>query len=162
PFGEMRKKYSKKEAEIVALAVGYHHEGDVNPNEELLLQIYEQYLKKAIPSIKKEIPSSIELTDRPSRFAIRTICNRENIVNQFDHHMWLKYILIKGLLQRADHAASAKRKGEDVAPYVEEAVDSNVGEQTKTFLEKKYSLRPLQTLTYNNQDKNIVLIAQTG
>lgn len=162
PFGEMRKKYSKKEAEIVALAVGYHHERDLNPNEELLLQIYEQYLKEAIPSIKKEIPLSFELTDRPSRFAIRTICNRENIVNQFDHHMWLKYILIKGLLQRADHAASAKRKGEDVAPYVEEAVDSNVGEQTKTFLEKKYSLRPLQTLTYNNQDKNIVLIAQTG
>lgn len=162
PFGELRKRYSKEEAEIVALAVGYHHERDLNPNEDLILQIYEQHLKETIPTIKKEIPLSFDLTDKASRFAIRVICNRVNIINQFDQHMWLKHILIKGLLQRADHAASAKRKDEDVAAYVEEAVDSNVGEQTKTFLEKKYSLRPLQTLTYENQDKNIVLIAQTG
>jgi len=162
PFGELRKKYSKEEAEIVALAVGYHHERDLNPNEKLILQIYEQHLKEAIPSIKEEIPLSFELTDKANRFAIRAICNRVNIVNQFNHYMWLKYILIKGFLQRADHAASAKRKDENVAIYVEEAVDQNVGEQTKTFLEKKYSLRPLQTLTYENQDKNIVLIAQTG
>ena len=162
PFGELRKKYSKEEAEIVALAVGYHHERDLHPNEDIILQIYEQHLKEAIQSIKKEIPLSFELTDKASRFAIRVICNRVNIINQFDHHMWLKHILIKGLLQRADHAASAKRKDEDVSPYVEEAVDSNVGEQTKAFLERKYSLRPLQTLTYENQDKNIVLIAQTG
>ena len=162
PFGELRKKYSKEEAEIVALVVGYHHERDLNPNEEFILQIYEQHLKGVIPSIKKEMPLSFELTDKASRFAIRVICNRENIVNQFEHHIWLKYVLIKGLLQRADHAASAKRKDEDVAPYVEEAVDSNVGEQTKAFLEKQFSLRPLQTLTYENQDKNIVLIAQTG
>lgn len=162
PFGELRKKFSKEEAEIVVLAVGYHHERDLNPNEELILQIFEQHLKEAIPSIKKEMPLSFELTDKASRFAIRVICNRVNIVNQFDYHLWLKYILVKGLLQRADHAASAKRKDEDVATYVEEAVDSNVGEQTKVFLEKQYSLRPLQTLTYENQDKNIVLIAQTG
>lgn len=162
PFNELRKKYSKEEAEIVALAVGYHHERELNPNEDLILQIYEQYLKKVIPTIKKDIPLSYELTDKANRFAIRAVCNRVKIVNQFDYQMWLKYILIKGLLQRADHAASAKRKGEDVATYVEEAVTHNVGEQTKAFLEKQYSLRPLQTLTYENQDKNIVLIAQTG
>lgn len=163
PFSNLRKKYSKEEAEIVTLAVGYHHERELQPNEEILLQIYDQFLKKNIPIIQKEIPCPFELTEKASRFAIKVICNREKIVNQFDKQMWLKLILVKGLLQRADHAASAKRKDEDVTIYVEEAVSSNVGEQTKAFLESQYSaLRPLQKLTYEHQDKNIVLIAQTG
>lgn len=162
PFKEIRTTYTKEDAQIVALAVGFHHERDEQPTEEKIGQLYDQCLVNQIPLIQQSFSFPIKPSSMLSRFAVKAVCNREGIVNQFDEHNWHKYILIKGLLQRADHAASAKRKEEDVATYVEEAVERNVGEQTKAHLEKHYSLRPLQTFTYNNQQKNIVLVAQTG
>lgn len=162
PFRELKSHYSKEDAQIVTLAVGYHHERSVQPTENMLMEFYKQHLAPAIPVIQQGMSLPFELQEKANPFAIKTLCNRSALVEQFDEPSWLKYILIKGLLQRADHAASAKRKWEDVAQFVEEAVESNVGEQTKDYLERKYSLRPLQTLTYMNQHKNIVLIAQTG
>lgn len=162
PFREIRKSYSREAAQIVTLAVGYHHERDTQPTESMVLAMYDKYLLPNLHSIQAEMSLPFELKDKADAFAVKTVCDRVGIVDQFDKQTWLKFILVKGLLQRADHAASAKRKGEDIARYVEDAVEQNVGEQTRLFLERRYSLRPLQTLTYENQHKNIVLIAQTG
>lgn len=162
PFNNLKKIYSKEEAQIVTLAVGYHHERGLQPNEEIIMQMYEKFLSKHLPSIRQELSLPFEVSEKANRFAIKTMCSRDGIIAQFEQHIWFKYILIKGLLQRADHAASAKRKGEDMAGFIEEAVDSDVGEQTKSYLERRYTLRPLQKLTHANQHKNIILVAQTG
>jgi len=68
------------------------------------------------------------------------------------------YILIKGLLHRLDHAASAHVD-------IEVDTDVDIAALTKDYLETafgKHSLRPLQTFTYKHQDKNLIIVAQTG
>ena len=74
-----------------------------------------------------------------------------------------RYILLKGLLHRADYAASAKRKSDLINDYVEQGMHEDVGRKTKDFIrDKGHNLRELQEFTEINQDKNILLVAQTG
>src|SRR5699024_5437670 len=71
------------------------------------------------------------------------------------------YVLVKGLLHRLDHAASA---------HVEIEIDQDysLSDLTEEYLKKitkkskGYYLRPLQQFTLENQDKNLILTAQTG
>lgn len=162
PYHELKKMYSKEDAEIVVLAVGFHHERDIQPKEDIIKRFYNDYMEKHVKAIQREIQLPFDVPEKVNNRSVGALCSRDFTISKFEQSHWYKYILVKGLLQRADHAASAKRKGEDVSRYVEEDVESDVAEYTKAYLESNYTLRPLQHFTYNNQHKNIVLIAQTG
>lgn len=158
PFKELKKLFSLEQLICLVFAVGFHHERDEYPSKEVLLTLFDQQIKHNISVIKE-----ISVADHPSPAAINILIKREQMLKDIKSDLFKKYILIKGLLQRADHAASAKRKFEDVNEYVEQAVEANVGENTKSYLESAYGgLRPLQKMTFKHQDKNILLVAQTG
>lgn len=160
PFDEFFEEYEYEEDDLDVLtwAVGFHHERDEQPDKELLLALYENQILPLFNEIKEDC--NLTIAEVPDVYELERLCQRWTVYHSSN---WLKYILIKGLLQRADHAASAKRKFEDVNEYVEQAVEANVGENTKSYLESAYGgLRPLQKMTFKHQDKNILLVAQTG
>ncbi|MCT6942539.1 MAG: CRISPR-associated helicase Cas3' [Metasolibacillus sp.] len=164
PIKRICEQFSKIDGQILTLAVGYHHERGTPPDKLTLETFYQKYMIEHLTVIQEDMPENLllNLSEKPDKLAIKYLLERRNTFGDFDQNARNKYILIKGLLQRADHAASAKRKWESIEDYVEEAVHENVAENTKAFLEKRFSLRPLQQLTYENQHKNIILMAQTG
>lgn len=158
PFDDLYEQFSEDELDILTWAVGFHHERDEQPDKDRMLAIYEQQLKPFLEEIEQR--SGLMIAPKPDIVEIDMLVQRWNVQKSSN---WLKYILIKGLLQRADHAASAKRVFESVDDYVEQGVALNVGIQTKTYIEENYGdLRPLQQWAFDNQAKNLVLVAQTG
>lgn len=158
PFDDLYEQFSDDELDILTWAVGYHHERDEQPDKARMLAIYEQQLKPFLEEIEQR--SGLMIAPKPDIVEIDMLVQRWNVQKSPN---WLKYILIKGLLQRADHAASAKRARELVDDYVEQGVTLNVGDQTRAYLESNYGkLRPLQQWAFDNQAKNLVLVAQTG
>lgn len=158
PFDDLYEEFSEDALDILTWAVGFHHERDEQPDKNRMLAIYEQQLKPFLAEIEQH--SGTAIASKPDIVEVDMLVQRWNVQKSPN---WLKYILIKGLLQRADHAASAKRIFEPVEDYVEQGITLNVGIQTKTYIEENYGdLRPLQQWAFENQLKNLVLVAQTG
>ena len=163
PFKELREEFSVKDLELLSLIVGYHHERGVKPDVEEILKIYKQQLIQHITNI--EMDMGMKISAKPKKNYLRTLENREGyfLGNSPTDIRPLRYILLKGLLHRADYAASAKRKNEGIDDYIEQGVTESVAEQTKEFMGRhNFRLRELQVFAASHQDKNILLVAQTG
>ncbi|KPC99011.1 CRISPR-associated endonuclease/helicase Cas3 [Geobacillus sp. BCO2] len=73
-----------------------------------------------------------------------------------DGESFWDYVLLKGLLQRIDHAASAHLP-------VESDVHQDVGVYVRRYMENKlFHLNDLQRFTEGHTHKNVIVIAQTG
>lgn len=162
PFEDLEDQYEfdLKDSELLALIVGYHHERERQPSTKEIMTIFQDQLEKNLKEIEKQ--QEVKIIKRPDTTLLNVLENRQGIWkgNQTLNSDQKRYILLKGLLHRADYAASAKEKNEKVDSYVEHAVERSIGNETKTFLNDK--LRPLQQFTDKNQEKNILLVAQTG
>lgn len=145
---------------LLALIVGYHHERDRIPKYEEISLVFNTQLKQHLEQIETEI--GVPIIDEPDPQYITLIENRNNIYFE-TKKIFNRYILLKGLLHRADYAASAKRKQEGIDGYIEQAVNESVGEKVKRFMdERNFEFRELQIIASKHQDQNILLTAQTG
>lgn len=163
PFKELREEFSVDDLELLSLIIGYHHERGVKPDAEEIMEIYEQQLLQHVSDI--EIEMNMKVSTKPKKNYLRILENREGyfLGNSETDTRPLRYILLKGLLHRADYAASAKRKGEEIDEYVEQGVTDSVAERTSDFMKiNNFHMRELQVIAEANQDKNILLVAQTG
>lgn len=162
PLKSLSKKgYPKNDLIILTLAIGYHHERSQVPHLDELKSIYEEQLAPYLQEIQQDFQQEI---GPPNSGFLKHLINRSLIYQQLEKkQLHTNYILLKGLLQKTDRAASAKLPGEDITHYIERATHTNVGKQTEVFIVEKYNqLRPLQLFVSQHKDKNIILIAQTG
>lgn len=141
-----------EESKILALAVGFHHErkGEIEKKE-----IIENYKKNVVPIIENiQRHIDIELAERPRSKAIDWLSKR---IMPSAGDLFYRYVMIKGLLHRLDHAASAH------VP-IELATDYHIGEYVNNFFKKKLQKpkRNLQLFTEKNQENHVLAIAQTG
>lgn len=158
-----QSNFDVEDLKLLSLAVGFHHERSELPKWEKIKMIFKEQLQGQLALIE-EI-EKVELLKSPSFDYINVLENRpltwrtEKQLTDFQK----RYILLKGLLHRADHAASAKRKGEEIGPYAETQSEQPIGQAVDDFMEKKnFRKRELQEFVLENKSRNVLLTAQTG
>lgn len=146
--------FNNDESHLIAQIVGYHHERGVLPPKEKILT---QYREKVLP-LKEEI----EQEHRELQILIddKATASKMNKVNSRilpEHHLYYRYVLLKGILHRLDHAASAH------VP-IELAHHMDVSVYVTKFLQEKLQVNknPLQVFTESHQNEHLVIVAQTG
>ncbi|MCX8046225.1 MAG: CRISPR-associated helicase Cas3' [Anoxybacillus gonensis] len=142
---------TKEEERLLIHAVGYHHERDQLPEKEMIRHVLENDIKQQLPQLSEHM--GLQMTEK---FSYRFV---DRLLKRYTYHdgeeFW-KYVMIKGLLHRLDHAASAHM---DVERDVEKSVYINVNE----YMQKQgFHKNDLQQFTEQHHDKNVIAIAQTG
>lgn len=143
----IHKGFSKEEVEILAYAIGRHHERD--------------FSKVSIADIKREV-STLDVTDFPyQQLGIDELHIRVLSKKYFEHdvHMsviqfgdaYFDYVMLKGLLNRLDYAASGHIEVEHPNDFLIDSM-GNLG----------YQWNDLQEYMLTHQKENLVITAQTG
>ncbi|WP_432718898.1 CRISPR-associated helicase Cas3' [Pectinatus frisingensis] len=143
--------FTEEDLKILVTAIFNHH-----TREDYYKDIdIERYIKRNMP---------IEYLDEAgNKFYLHEDCEylanmydelRNNHKGVLDEEIYLKYIVIKGMLNRIDYAASAGEKTIEIEP------------PSKGFLidkvNSKWELRPVQKYMQQHKKENIVIIASTG
>ncbi len=150
PF--MNLGYNMDELRVLVQSIAYHHERDKEPDTKIINEIIEKDLKSKVEAIKKEL--DIEVSENLMS-VYTTWIKAQNRIKTSDKDYKL-YVLVKGLLHRLDHSASAHEK-------IEIDVDKNVAEYTQNYMKNKnFDLREVQKFSKENKDKNVIVIASTG
>lgn len=143
---------SEEESHLLALTVGYHHEKKILPDKELLKQVFKNHIIPIISDIEAHM--EIEISSRFKGRAVDWLTKR---IRSSEGDLFYRYVMIKGLLHRLDHAASAH------VP-IELAIHYHPDEFVNRFIEEKLNeeKRPLQLFAEENQNNHVIVIAQTG
>lgn len=150
-----RYELKSDEKRILVQAVAYHHERDKDLKKEELVEVYENNILPNLLEIEENMGiEGFRLSDKAQKRAVDLIAKR---INSAQEEIFLKYIMIKGLLHRLDHSASAHSA-------IELAQDCYPEEYVCRFIKEKIKkdLRPLQEYARANQDKHLLIMAQTG
>lgn len=154
PYNELN--LSKEEEKILIQAVGYHHERDVEPDRKLIKQI----ITEEILSLKEEMEKHMNLSIAEDiKFIKLRNLEKRNRITPYNssYEQFTNYVLVKGLLHRLDHSASA---------YL--PVEVGVNEDISTYVNKffarnpTFQKRPLQIFTEEHKNDHVMTIAQTG
>ena len=162
PLRSMRlNKYDRR---VLIEAIAYHHEREQSLDANYVRQIAEEDLVNQFQKVKEDFQSlnkEIHLPEDTTAFnVIEADLSRPRIKYHPDDEQAIKYILVKGLLHRLDHAASAGVEIELDRDYCLAELTSNYLKRV-TNKDSNY-LRPLQRFAKKHQDKNLILVAQTG
>lgn len=144
---------SQEEKKLLIQAVYYHHErNDLGVDKELLEEVLKEDILPRIEEIEKEL--GIELEHSGSTRYLGKIGERRRINSESE--WYLEYCILKGLLHRLDHSASAH-------VVIEDDTKEKVSDYVEKFIkEKGYDLNEIQIFAKENRDKNIILIGSTG
>lgn len=141
---------SKEQKKVLVQAVGYHHERDKEINFRHIEEALDSDLKFKIEELRKEL--NVYIPNEINNLYLGLLKKR---ITHKDKNYKL-YVMVKGLLHRLDHSASAYEK-------VEEDVGENVAKYTKEFFKRQGNdLREVQEFARDNKDKNLIVIASTG
>lgn len=149
---------SKAEQRIIIQAIAYHHERNMQPDVRQLRKIYEQELIHHIEKLQAEMDAEMPDGNQKVFNITHFLKPNQRIKELQDREIYFLYILIKGLLHRLDHAASAH------VP-IEIDTDFNIANFTRDYMENTFgvnALRPLQKFTFSHQDQNLIIVARTG
>lgn len=146
----------KRIQKILTQAIVYHHERDISIDAEFKERVEEALkgdIELQVPKIIEEFKPCYKIKEKSFDGSYLQKLGKRISPDDEDYNF---YILLKGLIHKLDHAASAHEA-------IETDAKENVGEYTERFLVKNYSgLREVQEFAKQNQDKNVILIASTG
>ncbi|WP_263705564.1 CRISPR-associated helicase Cas3' [Shouchella tritolerans] len=144
----------KEEEKLVMQAIAYHHERDRPVN---VLEAVANYRENILP-ICDELSThmGIEIEGKMKQKRFDRISTSQRFTPSHGP-IFYRYVLLKGLLHRLDHAASAH------VP-IELSHDLAVGDYVNRFMEREFNgaKKELQQFTETHQDKHVVVVAQTG
>lgn len=157
-FDELEEKgYSNKDISVLFNAIGYHHDRkidfslrDIDNEIELLYKEIEEFDWDKLKEIT--LNESIE----EDFFVLKDRIYRTT----YGEEMFFKYVMLKGLLNRIDYAASAhlpvERKNDFLTGYMEKLLD------TWKLKRPEACWNDLQRFMIDNRGNNTVVAAQTG
>ena len=149
--------FKREEWELIVEAIGFHHERETLPKQE---EIERFYRESGLADQVGEIYAHLSLPYQPEPLSKRLLNLLEKNRQSTDRKLreqreyFRRHVLLKGLLHRLDHAASAHVE-------VERGAEENPGKKTKAFL-NRYTLRPAQSFAEKHKDKHVVMVASTG
>lgn len=153
----INNNFTDEEIRILYESIFYHHNREKlegNRKTELLMVIRED-LSQYIDEFKydKLIDNNIEISTDFMRIIRERILIENSILNIEQYEIASKFIMIKGLLNKIDFAASSNVKVE-IEP-------GRLTDLTKKSIEP-YKLNDLQEYMEKNKDENLVIVASTG
>lgn len=163
---KLEKKYSKDELKILYQSIYYHHKRkEVKEELELVLNNTKQYADHF--DSKSEYYTS-NLVENYGVFVSKKKRLEYNIAPEADNSTFFNYVKVKGLLNRADYAASAKKKipieikEERLSDKLNEYFKRKHTEIQKEDKKKSFKINKLQEYMLANRDNNIIVKAATG
>ena len=156
---ELKEKYGfdKYDINVLATSIYNHHNREFNSDDyvDIFEEIIEKDLKVNAKNYGIEYCNSIGL----SKNKIKN--NKIEINIEYQYNFWLKFIVVKGMLNKIDYAASTylynkKDTGLDTLELTPEDAGKGV---IKKFGDK---LKDCQKFMKDNNDKNIIVVASTG
>ncbi|WP_260450906.1 CRISPR-associated helicase Cas3' [Listeria booriae] len=161
PYKKLKEEgYSKEEIQLLFQAVARHHERDIHftleewsSEMQKLEQEWNGFTYGALGdnrAYRNRIPSKYY------QVSVR-IFEGDN-AQSFE--LFIQYVLLKGLLNRIDFAASAYIDVEKPNDFLESALNN----QLQTFRQSNPGAdwKPLQKYMYVHQQDNIIVVAETG
>ncbi|SIT17650.1 CRISPR-associated helicase Cas3' [Kroppenstedtia eburnea] len=141
---------SEDEKRLVILSVGYHHERKQQPEKAFIREVLETDLLPKRDAISRHM--NLPLAERVSLEFVDYLERRYTPSDP----SFFRYVMLKGLLHRLDHAASAH------VP-VEAGVKEHIGVYVNRFMQDRcFQKNELQIFAEGNRDRNVIAIAQTG
>jgi len=153
---EIIAKYGYSGYKILVQAIVFHHERDFQINDSY---DYSEFCK----ILTEDLTGNLDLINNELNACIKKInCKYFNLTKQEarikeNNSEYKKYIMVKGLLQRIDHSASA-----NVCAEIKS--QKNISDAVQEYIKEKLKsdLRDLQLFCLNNREKNIIITASTG
>ena len=151
---ELKKFFTADEISALISAIAYHHERNF-PDEELYNKEIEN-IKEALNEFSYE---KIKFEINPKRPTAKYFMKCKP-TSESSKEIFQNYLMVKGLLNRLDYAASAYEPVEIENDYLENLLDDIL----KKFQEKNPNTdwNMLQKYMIENRNSNLVIIAQTG
>lgn len=147
--------YKKEDIKLLFHAVAYHHDREM-PYE---IEDIEREFAGLLPSL-----NSFEYQELPSKAITDEIDQRYFILNQrfyeSDGIQFFRFIMLEGLLNRLDYAASAGVPVETSNDFLENALEDMMKHWQQSQPDTHWN--ELQLFMRDNADQNVVVIAQTG
>lgn len=145
------KEIPKELRTIIFQAIAYHHERSTEPDSNYIKEYIMNELSNRLSEMNAHMNSNVD--SMFTKYA--TKIEKQNRIREYDES-YKFYIMLKGLLHRLDHSASAHVQ-------VEEKCDKGVGETTKDFfLDNNWDFREPQRFALENKEENLLIIASTG
>lgn len=146
---------TEEEEKLLIQSIGYHHERDVELNIELIINT----INEELIDFKNDMETHMKfkVANEPQIFELYELEKNNRITPYGNQELFTKYVLLKGLLHRLDHSASAYLD-------VEIGIKEDISEYVNRFFKKRptFEKRPLQIFAEKNQNKHVIAIAQTG
>ena len=158
---ELEDRFGTDYTEAVVSAVYNHHQRDFS-------DIKNKDIKEVVNKDLKKYADMYDKNLQCDSFSIQMNVIKEGIDN--DYEFWLKFIVIKGILNKIDYAASVCVYNKEKRIYefginkddFEMTADNSCEKVITKFKQKKYELKDCQKFMKDNKDKNIIVVASTG
>ncbi|MED4153341.1 CRISPR-associated helicase Cas3' [Priestia aryabhattai] len=152
----------KKDYQILIQAIAFHHERNVVPDRDLIEKALSEDLWPRLADINEHLAiEGANLKKRSNRILIEL---KKRIKYSDRKTNYVDYVLLKGLLHRLDHAASAHVPIEvDTEQDFKQLVDqgfAKIASEKDVPVEQVY--RDLQKYAHDHRKENLIIIAQTG
>ena len=158
---ELEDRFGTDYTEAVVSAIYNHHQRDFS-------DIKNKDIKEVVNKDLKKYADMYDKNLQCDSFSIQMNVIKEGVDN--DYEFWLKFIVIKGMLNKIDYAASVCVYNKEKRIYefginkddFEMTADNSCEKVITKFKQKKYELKDCQKFMKDNKDKNIIVVASTG
>ncbi|GCF92691.1 CRISPR-associated helicase/endonuclease Cas3 [Enterococcus florum] len=160
PIRRLQKEYTKEEIKAATYAIALHHERDFSQIDEgqyeaEISELENPATKFPFSDIKLSEPEKIKLpTERYYRIRHR--------LSGKDGEIFCMYIMLKGLLNRIDYAASGGYKVEYPADFLNQNMPKVLENLRIKKSDPSIDWNDMQKYVLQNQNNNLIVIGQTG
>lgn len=161
---ELEDKFGIDYTEAIVSSVYNHHKRSSIENNLIKSKDIKEVVNKELKRYANIYDNSLKCDN----FAIQMNVIKEGIDNSYE--FWLKFIVIKGMLNKIDYAASIYVYNKEKNKYefgmskddFEITADNSCEKVINKFEQKQYELNDCQQFMKDNKDKNIIVVASTG
>lgn len=159
PFEQLEERYERKEIKALTYAIALHHERNLSEIEE------EQYESEAeaLMVLIEEFPFDELDLPKPDEIEVPSVIYyklRHKISSQDD--CFRESVMLKGLLNRIDYAASGDYQIEYPANFLNKNMPKVRESWRKKHSDPTIDWNEMQKYVQAHQDENLVIIGQTG
>lgn len=164
--------FDDEDIRVLATAIFNHHNRELLDNNKQRIE-FNRLNKIVNEDLKYNVEKYNEIYNKNLHCEYDGI--DENMIKNNDckrknYEFWLKFIVIKGMLNKIDYAASVCFYNKEKRIYefginkddFEMTADNSCEKVITKFKQKKYELKDCQKFMKDNKDKNIIVIASTG
>lgn len=164
--------FDDEDIRVLATAIFNHHNRELLDNNKQRIE-FNRLNKIVNEDLKYNVEKYNEIYNKNLHCEYDGI--DENMIKNNDckrknYEFWLKFIVIKGMLNKIDYAASVCVYNKEKRIYefginkddFEMKADNSCEKVITKFKQKKYELKDCQKFMKDNKDKNIIVVASTG